>query len=335
MTATRPATAPVVPEQARFCRACDGPVGRGRAGLAGAEHGACPWCGATFDLRPARRVGEVVDGEHGRYRITAALLHGSRGWVYAAADLDTEAPVVLTRLDGPEGPAAGELAVTETHRLLDLDVPGLVRARDVVTAEEPANDVPGTGGDSGTIRRARHLVLDRVEGVGLDTVRAAGPLPPADAIDAAIRAAGVLASLHGRGLLHTDVTPANLRRGPHGVTLMDLGSLRRADDRTSDVWGTTGYLAPEIAPGGAGPSVASEIYGLARTVAVLVADFDHRRSFALRLPDPERTTALAENPGLTALLTRATDPDPSARHADVTAFATEATEVLDTLAATR
>jgi serine/threonine protein kinase len=228
--------------------------------------------------------------------------------------------VVLTRLEGPEGRAAGDLAVDETEVLLALDVPGLVRARDVVTADEPG----GT---------ARHLVLDHVPGVGLDALREAGPIQPAEALDAVVQAAGVLAGLHRQGLLHTDVTPANLRRGPDGVTVMDLGSLRRLDDRTTDVWGTTGFLAPEICPGGAGPSVASEVYGLARTVAVLIADFDHLRSRALRLPDPATTRVLADNPALTRLLCRATDPDPAGRHPDVSTFAAEAAAVRDVLGA--
>lgn len=311
MTTTPP---PVVPEQARFCRACDGPVGRGRAGRPGPERGSCRWCGAAFDLRPARRPGEVVDGDRASYRVTAALLHGSRGWIYAAQRVDDDVPVVLTRLAGPEGRAAGDLAVDDTDVLLGLDVPGLVRALDVVTA--PEADGP-----------ARHLVLDHVPGVGLDTLRAGGPLDPGIALDAVIAAADVLAHLHRRGLLHTDLTPGNLRRVPHGTVVMDLGSLRRVDDRTGDVWGTTGYLAPEIAPGGAGPSVASEVYALGRTVAVLVAEFDHRRSHALRLPDTATTEVLAAHPALTRLLCRATDPDPAARHADVTAFATEAAAV--------
>lgn len=316
-------TSPAVPEQARFCRACDGSVGRGRGGRPGPERGVCRWCGAPFDLRPARRVGEVVDGARGSYRITAALLHGSRGWIYAATDVaidsDTDGAVVLTRLEGPEGRAAGDLAVDETAVLLGLDVPGLVRARDVVTAGEAAGP-------------ARHLVLDHVSGVGLDSLREGGPLGPVSALDAAVDAAAVLAELHGQDLLHTDLTPANLRRTPDaGLTVMDLGSLRRADDHTSDVWGTTGYLAPEITPGGAGPSVPSEVYGLARTVAVLIAEFDHRRSYALRLPDPASVRVLAEHPALTDLLRRATDVDPAARHPDVTAFAAEATAVRDDL----
>lgn len=305
-----------VPEHARFCLACDGPVGRGRDGRPGRERGVCPWCRAPFDLTPALAPGVVLDGTRASYRVREPWRPGSRGWVYLAdvvrpGHADDGATVVLTRLEGPEGPAAGALAVTEPEVLVDLSVPGLVDARDVAVAAEP-------GG------RSRHLVLERVQGERLDATR---PLDPAVALDAVVAVAAPLAALHGRGLLHADVTPANLVAGPAGVTLMDLGSVRRVGDRTSDVWGTDGFLAPEIAPGATGPSVASEVYALGRTLAVLAIDFDHTRNDAMRLPDPERAPLLAAHPALARLLARATAPDPGERHPDVAAFAAEARSV--------
>ena len=142
-----------------------------------------------------------------------------------------------------------------------------------------------------------------------------------------------VAALHDRGLLHADLGPANLLRGPGGTTVMDLGSLRRRDDRTSDVWATTGFVAPEIAPGGAGPSERSDVFALGRTLAVLVADFDHTRTHALRLPDPATVPVLREHPELHALLARATAADPADRHPDVVAFAAEARSVRAALGA--
>lgn len=300
---------PVVPEHARFCLACDGPVGRSRAGRPGRERGTCPWCRVPFDLTPALRAGDVLAGDRGTYRVVEPWRPGSRGWVYRAEDGAGE-PVVLTRLEGPEGVAAGELAVREPEVLVALDVPGLVAARDVARAREAAGP-------------SRHLVLEPVDGERLDGDR----LDPAAALDAVVGACAPLAALHARGLLHADVTPANLLAGPGGVTLMDLGSVRRRDDRTSDVWATEGFVAPEVAPGGAGPSVASDVYALGRTLAVLLFDFDHTRSHALRLPEPSRVPLLAARPRLAALLRRATATEPADRHRDVEAFGVEARAV--------
>ena len=310
-----------MPERSRFCPQCDGPVGRGRGGRPGRERGTCPWCGAPFDLRPVLAPGTELAGRRGRYVVRSPLLRGGRGWLYAGATLADGAatpgePVVLSRLEGPEGRAAGTLAVEETEVLLALDVPGLVRARDVVTATEP-------GGP------ARHLVLDHVDGTPLGDGRPWAPLP---ALDAVIDALPAVAALHALGLLHADLGPANLLRAPDATTVMDLGSLRRRADRTSDVWATTGFVAPEIAPGGAGPSELSDVFALGRTLAVLVADFDHTRSHALRLPDPATVPVLREHPELFALLARATAVDPADRHPDVAALATEARAVRALLA---
>ena len=312
-----------VPEHARFCLACDGPVGRGRAGRPGRERGICPWCRSPFDLTPALVPGDRLDGGRGSYRIREPWRPGSRGWVYLADVVGpggeaNGAPVVLTRLEGPEGVAAGELAVREPEVLVDLAVPGLVAARDVAVGAEPAGP-------------SRHLVLDRVPGRRLDADR---PLDPATALDVVLAVCSPLTALHTRGLLHADVTPANLLAAPSRVTLMDLGSMRRRDDRTSDLWGTTGFLAPEITPGGAGPEVASEVYALGRTLAVLLLDFDHTLAYAMRLPEPARAPLLAEQPGLARLLSRATAPDPDDRHPDVAAFAAEADTVRAQLRAT-
>src|SRR4051812_24823683 len=122
-------TGPPVPEQARFCVRCDGPVGRGRSGRPGPDRGTCPWCGAPYDVRPDLAPGTELSGRAGCYRVRAPLVRGARGWSYTATRRADHALVVLGRLDGPEGPAAGALAVGETEVLLALDVPGLVRAR--------------------------------------------------------------------------------------------------------------------------------------------------------------------------------------------------------------
>ena len=300
--ATATATATSVPESARFCPRCDGPVGRGRAGRPGRERGTCPWCGALFDLRPELPAGTELAG---RYRVTRPLARGGRGWLYLGTDRTDGVTVVLSRLEGPEGPAAGALAVGETAVLLELAVPGLVRARDVVT----------------TPRGVRMLVLEHVEGVSLAERRPLDVVPALDAVGGAVPA---LTALHARGLLHTDLNPANLLVGPDGgITVLDLGSVRRLEDRESDVWATSGFVAPEIRPGGPGPSVASEVFALGRTLAVLVAEFDHLRTHAYTLPDPAGFPVLRAHPELLALLRRATDADPAARHRSVESFADE------------
>ena len=47
-------------------------------------------------------------------------------------------------------------------------------------------------------------------GVSLETVLTAGPLDPVEALDLALDLATILAAVHRRGVVHKDLTPANL-----------------------------------------------------------------------------------------------------------------------------
>jgi serine/threonine-protein kinase len=152
---------------------------------------------------------------------------------------------------------------------------------------------------------------------------AAGPLPPEEALRVVAAVAAGLDAAHAAGLVHRDVTPANILLDPDGPWLADFGIARRDDATlmTEDglLIGTAGYLAPEVIAGGrAGPD--ADRYALAavafaaltgrppfradRTEAVLYAHV-HRpvpRASALRdgLPrdlDAVLARGLAKRPG--------------------------------------
>ncbi|MFC5062730.1 protein kinase domain-containing protein [Actinomycetospora atypica] len=274
--------AALLPEARRTCPECDAPVGRGRDGRPGRLTGTCSFCRRPFDLRPRLAPGTLLAA---RYRVVDLLARGG-DWVYLASDEATGDGVVVTRRrdDDAATPAL----------LLGVDHPALVRLVDVVT--DPAV----------------HLVVERLHGAP-----ARGPMSPAAAAALVGTLAPAVGRLHARGLLHADLKPANVLVTDRGPVLADLGSVRRADDRTSPVWGTEGFLAPEIAPGGDGPSVASEVYALGRTLDVLLG-----APVLAHLGPPRPATELD------AVVRRATAVDPGLRHPDVAALAGDVTLAL-------
>lgn len=96
-------------------------------------------------------------------------------------------------------------------------------------------------------------------------VAARGRLPVAEVAALAERLTGALARAHGAGVLHRDVTPANimLEDGGHDAVLTDFGLSRTQDahTRSTGMLGTAGYAAPEVYSGDrADPR--SDLYGL-------------------------------------------------------------------------
>lgn len=154
------------------------------------------------------------------------------------------------------------------------------------------------------------LACELVEGPTLATVRTArGPLTRAEAATLLDALGSALGHLHDRGVVHGDVSPANviLTAGGRPV-LTDL-----AGEVTREA-GTPGFVAPERA-GGAPASAPGDVWSLARTLLWAAAD-DPAVGGVLR-------TALRPAPGerpaardLAACAPELADPAPVALPAD-------------------
>ncbi len=97
------------------------------------------------------------------------------------------------------------------------------------------------------------------------------------------------------------------------MKLIDLGGVYRMNDDNSPIYGTVGFQAPEIAQ--TGPTIASDIFTVGRTLAVLCTDFPGYRDKHHRftLPDPGDVPLYEEFDPLYRLLARATATDPDDR----------------------
>ncbi|MFD9728579.1 protein kinase [Streptomyces sp. NPDC059072] len=98
-----------------------------------------------------------------------------------------------------------------------------------------------------------------------------GPLP-ADALWLLLReAAAGLAQVHALDMVHRDLKPSNIMLTVEGLTLIDFGVARAAEQSrltvTGMVVGTPAYMAPEQATGSGGSSGATDVFALGSVLA--------------------------------------------------------------------
>src|SRR5215831_6700360 len=310
---------PVLAESKRFCGACDHPVGRSRDGKPGLVEGYCPNCGSRFSFAPKLLPGELVAGQ---YEVLGCLAHGGLGWIYLAMDHHLGRRwVVLKGLLNTGDASAQEAAVAERRFLAEVEHPNIV---DVYNFVQHA--------DRRTGESAGYIVMEYVGGKSLKQIllewRQAGqPLPLPMALAYAIEVLPALGYLHSQGLVYCDFKPDNVIQTQEQLKLIDMGGVRRIDDDDSAIYGTVGYQAPEIAA--EGPSPSSDLYTVARALAVLTFEFSgYQGKYAHRLPDPATVPLLAQQESFFRLLRRATDPDPDRRFASAGDMAEQLTGVL-------
>jgi serine/threonine-protein kinase PknG len=292
---------PAVAESRRFCSRCDQPVGRGRDGQPGRTSGFCRNCGAAFSFDPKLRAGDLVAGQ---YEVSGCLAHGGMGWIYLARDRNvSDRWVVLKGLLGSGDDDAMAAALAERRFLAEVEHPNIVKIFNFVQHE-------GAG----------YIVMEYVGGQSLKQILAArreaggavNPIPVAQTIAYMIEILPAFAFLHEQGLLFCDFKLDNVIQTRHSLKLIDLGGVYRIGEESSAVFGTVGYQAPEIAV--AGPSITSDLFTVARTLAVMCFDFrGYQSTFRYTLPSPDEVPLFARHDSLYRLLLRATATDPDER----------------------
>ncbi|MFF6779999.1 tetratricopeptide repeat protein [Streptomyces sp. NPDC012510] len=313
-----------VPERKRFCSRsdCGAPVGRARGDRPGRTEGFCTKCGHPYSFVPKLNSGDVV---HGQYEVVGCLAHGGLGWVYLAIDRAvSDRWVVLKGLLDTGDQDAMAAAISERRFLAEIEHSNIVRIYNFVEHLDQR-----TGSLDG------YIVMEYVGGKSLKEIangrRTADgrrdPLPVEQACAYGIEALEALGHLHSRNLLYCDFKVDNAIQTEDQLKLIDMGAVRRMDDDESAIYGTVGYQAPEVAD--VGPSVASDLYTVARTLAVLTFDFQgYTNVFVDSLPDPDNIEVFRQYESFYRLLVRATDPDPARRFASAQEMSEQLTGVL-------
>src|SRR5262249_46187900 len=109
-----------------------------------------------------------------------------------------------------------------------------------------------------------YLAMQLLQGEALEARMLRQPrLPVAEAVRIAREAAAGLSAAHESGLVHRDVTPANLwlESGAGRVKLLDFGLAQRREEGAVLPAGTPAYLAPEQARGEP-PDPRGDLFGL-------------------------------------------------------------------------
>ncbi|MFV8174975.1 tetratricopeptide repeat protein [Mycolicibacterium peregrinum] len=313
-------TNPVVAESKRVCPGCGRPVGRGSAGHPGPSDGVCAQCGAVFSFSPQLETGELVAGQ---YDVQGCIAHGGVGWIYLAIDRNvSDRWVVLKGLLQPGEQQAQEIAVAERQFLAMVNHPGIVKIYNFV-------EHPGFDG-----RPVGYIVMEYIGGTTLEAILAKQQpgssgqsrqmMPVEQALGYLLDVMPSLSYLHSLGLIYNDLKPENIMLTEDNVELIDMGAVSGVEE-FGYIYGTKGFQAPEIVR--TGPTVATDVYTVGRTLAKLTVDLSDDR-FAETLPSRDGVPLFERYESFYRLLVRATNPRPAQRFSSVDDMADQCRGVL-------
>ena len=235
-----------------------GAVGRVAGGLA------LGWVASVYAVAVMGRLREQVGltGRVGPYKLVRKLGAGGMGEVYLAEHQMLKRPcaVKLIRPGRRHDPAVVGRFEREVQAMARLGHWNTVEVYDFGQAAD------------GTL----YYAMEHLRGLDLRTLVARhGPLPPGRIVYLLRQACEALAEAHALGLVHRDVTPANLfaavRGGvPDVLKVLDFGLVKvfAGDQPGPDLSaerllvGTPHYLPPELARRDAVPTPAADLYAV-------------------------------------------------------------------------
>jgi serine/threonine protein kinase/Tol biopolymer transport system component len=247
----------------------------------------------------------------GAYEILAPLGAGGMGEVYRAKDarLDRDVALKVLAEEFFEDRDRVVRFEREAKSLAALNHPGIAA---IYSFEEVSG---------------RHLlVMELVEGEGLDARIASGPLPVGETLSYARQIAEALEAAHEKGIIHRDLKPANVKVTPDGrVKLLDFGlakifegdggpgsspnvthspTLTARATAAGVILGTAAYMSPEQARGKA-LDKRTDVWAFG---CVLYEMLTGRRAFEGETVSDTLAAVLKEDPNWAAL----PEPTPAA-----------------------
>ncbi|MQY37013.1 Serine/threonine-protein kinase PknD [Streptomyces sp. RB17] len=196
-----------------------------------------------------------------RYRLVRPLGRGGMGEVWEAQDASLRRPVAVKVISVLAG--GGSRADEARARFLrEARITAALQHPHIVTVHDLGEAATGQG-------TTPFLVMELLQGEGLDAVVRRGPVGEEEVARWGAQVCDALGEAHAAGILHRDIKPANLFVAASGsLKVLDFGIARAADasatgDRlthTGFMVGTAAYMAPEQARGR--PEQRSDLYSL-------------------------------------------------------------------------
>jgi len=268
---------------------------------------------------PTLNPGDIVAGQ---YEVIGTIAHGGMGWIYLALDHNvSDRWVVLKGMMATVTKQEQAVAESERAFLADITHPGIVKIFNFI------DDARSSGG---------FIVMEYVGGPSLRDRRRLQPdntLEVDIAIGYVLSVLPALEYLHSRGVVYNDLKPDNIIATEDQVKLIDLGAVTGIG-AYGHIFGTRGFQAPEMAR--TGPTVASDIYTVGRTLASLVVKLPVTDGvYDPGLPSPDEEPMFRRYLSLYRLLERATDDDPDVRFSSVRSLRDQLVGVLREVLAIR
>ena len=267
---------------------------------------------------PTLEPGDIVASQ---YEVLGPIAHGGMGWIYLATDhFVADRYVVLKGMMAAQSEHERAVAESERAFLAEITHPGIVKIFNFI--DDPRSE----GG---------FIVMEYVGGPSLRSRRRKmnGTLDVDTAIGYILEVLPALDYLHARGVVYNDLKPDNIIITEDQVKLIDLGAVTGIG-AFGHIFGTKGFQAPEVST--TGPTVASDIYTVGRTLASLIVKLPVENGvYAPGLPTPDEEPLFREYLSLYRLLLRATHPDPEARFPTAAAMSNQLMGVLREILAIR
>jgi tetratricopeptide (TPR) repeat protein/tRNA A-37 threonylcarbamoyl transferase component Bud32 len=190
------------------------------------------------------------------YKLDRQIGSGAMGVVWQASDLTgakRSVALKLIREEHASDPVQRKRFLNEAYLVDRLDHPNIIKVF-----------------ERGEYQQTLFIAMELLDGDSLaDVIRAGERLPVSECLGIMRQLADALACIHGQGILHRDVKPANVMltsgAGAHRAKLLDFGlarspSLTRLTE-TGEILGTVYYMAPELISQRQA-SAASDVYAL-------------------------------------------------------------------------